>query len=560
MLDTRWLGLAALTEALPPPERRTAESMRTAMAAQHTLSKAFLNVALFSKSGEMVYSAQPSVGGPFVASTRPYFIEAMLNKRDMVSQPFISTFSGTPVIVLSRPVFDRAGEVEYVLAASIPLDGKPLAYDADDDERLYYVMSSEGYLVSYPQHARITHHVNEVPDLSPGAALGLQGFQGWRHIGAVERVYAFARLKRAPWIVGLQTPEAVAFRSFNAAHDRLVLAGTALAGVALLMAWLVSFLVRERADAANTHAGEQLASENVAQAADLSSDPAAGLAPAAAATASASSIVRAPATPGPAAPAPPAALATSAHAAPAASAQPAGLQAPGRASALAAAGTPILAPVVPGGPPPLDLDAFMLQNFTTGEQRRSFISTVGASVRKLPADVIAVSANLATAPRLLHTLKGAWGSLGATTFAHVAGELEAAIKQQQPTTTLLATFEREAAQLQSRITRWLAALERPQDHPAESAGTAAAGIPAAPALPPGAAASATTSQPPPQELLPLLRERNIHASVLYESSKPYWHAQLGSHAAAFSTAMDALDFSTAERLLADATSAAAGKD
>ena len=69
----------------------------------------------------------------------------------------------------------------------------------EGDGRLSYVMTSDGYLVSYPQRARLTRHVNEVPEVNPEAGLGLQGFQGWRVSDDSSRVTAFARLRQARW-------------------------------------------------------------------------------------------------------------------------------------------------------------------------------------------------------------------------------------------------------------------------------------------------------------------------------------------------------------------------
>jgi HPt (histidine-containing phosphotransfer) domain-containing protein len=524
MLEARKLALASLAEGLPAPEHRTAASVHDAMLSQHTLTGAFLNIALFRKSGEIVYSAQPAASNAFVASTRPYFIEAILSKRDVVSQPFVSALSGQPVIVLARPVLDAQGDVEYLLTGSIALNGVPLASEPDDDERVYYVMTTEGYLVSHPQQASITHHVNELPELSPAAAIGLQGFQGWRYIESTGSVHAFARLKLVPMIVGLRVADTVAFRSFTTAHDRLVLGGTALAACALLAAWLVSLLVRQPASADDSPSDSEPEPQ-----------PAAVAAGAAAVTAP---IAKGACARGEA-------LAATISGTPARIADAAGDM--GATASAGHAPSPARIADTPSTPatqvhadaespatsdaPPLDLDAFMQRNFTSDEQRSSFIATVAASTRKLPAEAAAVSANLPAAPPLLHTLKGAWGSLGAVTFARAAGELEAAIKQQRPTSALLARFTREAAVLQGQIVPWLATRD-PYHAPA------AAVVPAP--APPSSA-----------QLLPLLRERNINASALYESSRQYWNAQLGDQAPAFSAAMDALDFSTAERLLAD---------
>jgi len=467
MLQARRLALASLAEALPPPHQRTAATMHAAMASQHALTGAFLNIALLAKSGELIYSAPKPATRPFTAAARPYFLEALLNKREVMSAPFTSNLSGAPVVVLAYPLPDAKGEVDYVLSASIPLAGTPLAADPDDDERLYYVMTTEGYLVSHPQAARITHHVNEVPELAGAASLGLQGFQGWRQLPPSDRVHAFARLRQAPWIVGLQTPGMVVFRTFTAAHDRLILAATALSAVALAAAWLLSLMVPKRAESAAQRP--------------------------------------APATAWTPTQAPP---------------------------AMDPTGDAEHAPVAPAAPPaprsatPLDLDAFMLQNFTSEEQRRSFLSTVAASARKLPGDISAVSANPQTAPPMLHTLKGAWGSLGAAAFAQAAGELESAIKQQHPYDTQLMAFTREAAGLREQVESWLSCR-----------GTQATATLAAP-------------QQSAEPLLPLLRERSINASTVYEGSRAYWDGILGAAAPTFAAAMDALDFATAERLLA----------
>jgi len=603
LLSARRLALAALAESLPGPAGRTTSVLQQALAAQSSLSGAFLNVALFTRNGDLVYSARPPVSRLYVAGTRPYFIEVVQQKRELLSQPFNSALTGTPVVVFALPVLDAHGEVEYVLAASLALAEAPMSSQLEVDGRLPYVMTSDGYLVSYPQRARLTRHVNEVPELSPEAGLGLQGFQGWRLSDDSSHVTALARLRQAPWIVGLQAPERLVFASLEKAREQLLLAAAVFAALAIAASWPLSrFTARSLAQpqapapaaaaCAPTAAPSRSASPattaspaaaHSAQPTAPASTAAAPYAQPAAPTSAAAALAAQPAAP--AAPASPAAASSTQPAAPAlstaasstqpaapafstaaSSAQPTAPTQPATAVAAAtAAGQPAARtldaaarseaastnlaaaaalPASDGAPanpddtpgagrerartePELDLDAFMRANFTNDEQRRAFISTVSASVRKLPAEVGAVANAMRTEPArataVLHTLKGAWGSLGAREFAKSAATLEAAIKAEQPTATPRADFERHAAQLRTDVESWLGAREKQiEDQPVDT---------------------------PPANLLPLLRERNIGAATLYDTARPYWDKLLGPHAPEFSAAMDVLDFQTAERLL-----------
>jgi len=464
LLSTRSMSLATLAESLPGPGTRNDEVMKRALTGQRALSGAFLNLALFAKSGELIYSARPPVSRLYGAGTRPYFIEAVLQKRELLSQPFISALTGTPVVVLAHPLLDAHGQVDYVLVASLALAEAPIAPPAEDGGRFSYVMTSDGYLVSFPVRAWITHHIHELQELSPDAALGLRGQEGWRVNDASGTVHAFAKLRQARWIVGVQAPEQTVFMPLIQLRDMLLRGAMVIALLCIAAAWPLSWLLLPRLKPASAPRPE-------------------------AATASV----------------------------------PAPAPTPAKVEAIPA---PEATSTPPVNAEELDLDAFMQTNFTTDEQRRSFISTITASIRKLPSEVAAVCTSLQTAPAqataLLHTLKGAWGSLGAHNFAHAAARLESAIKTKQPTAALHADFESHATALYATVNAWLTKV-----------GTAEQRV----------------EQAPSAQLLPLLRERNISATVLYEASRDYWDKQLGPSASAFSAAMDALDFGTAERLL-----------
>lgn len=623
LLAARSMSLAVLAEALPAPGARNTESMKKALAEQSSLAGAFLNVALFAKSGDLVFSARPPVSRLFAAGTRPYFIEAVLQKRGLLSQPFTSALTGTPVVVLAHPLLDPQGQVEYVLVASLALAEPPIAALAEGGGRIAYVTTADGYLVSYPLRAKITHHVHEISELDQDAALGLQGFEGWRLNESAGTVHAFARLKQAPWIVGLQVPGDTVFAPLTKARERIALFAAALAVIAVAISWPLSRFIAT--PPARTPAPAPAAATSASPAAPAESTGAAAASPAASngstraaapsPAASAESTGAAPASSAPpavstgdttvspvtptvstgttgatfaghAASAQSTGAISGAPVAPAHSARHAGSTRPAsesRAESTGPAGStdpasgsraefaatasssdataPVtapsrLAPAAAALPEAshasrahespaaavassaaeavsaeLDLDAFMQTNFTTDEQRRSFISTITASIRKLPTEVAAVSSALQAAPAqattALHTLKGAWGSLGARSFAQAAAELEGAVKAKQATASLHAEFEREGTALYAAVNAWLAKDANNEAH---------------------------DEAPPAGQLLPLLRERNISAAVLYETSRGYWDRQLGAQAHAFSAAMDALDFDTAERILASARS------
>lgn len=531
VLAARRLALATLSEALPGPVGRSAAMLQQALAAQGSLSGAFLNVALFARNGELVYSARPPVSRLYATGTRPYFIEAVLQKRELLSQPFTSALTGTPVVVFARPLLDAQGQVEYVLAASLALAEAPMSLQAEGDGRLSYVMTTDGFLVSYPQRARLTRHVNEVPELNPEVTLGLHGFQGWRLADDSSRVTAFARLRQAPWIIGLQTPEPLVFGSLAKAREHLIYAAGVIAALALALAWPLSRLTTRN----GLHAAPASAPPQAART-PSAADPAAAATPA---VASAISPAAMPSGTSAAASITASTMVPTIASRPAAS--PPSIAGPGTGPVPPPVGAILAEPEQPPtstlssaaarahpSVPELDLDAFMQANFTSDEQRLAFIFTVSASVRKLAGEVDAVGDAIRTTPvkatGILHTLKGAWGSLGAREFARSAAALESAIKMQQATDAPRAEFEQHATQLRAEVEAWLASHET------------------APVAQQAAAPSA--------DLLPLLRNRNIGAATLYESSRSYWDKLLGADAGAFAAAMDSLDFESAERLLA----------
>jgi len=245
-LAVKRLLLAALADAIPA-RRANLETIRAALAAHPSTRAEFANLVVFDKSGELVASLREEVSERhFNVASRPYFEQTLDQKRGLISPPVRGRITNLPVVVITHPVIDSGGDVQYVIAGSIDLLNsdffKQFTALRPGKTGFMFIMTTGGILVNHPNKARLLEHINARPGTNKGTEMALKGFEGWteaRNKDGDEGIYSYKRLQLTNWIVAVRYPTAEAFAPMIAMRQTAIVAATAFAAVAGLLSWFL---------------------------------------------------------------------------------------------------------------------------------------------------------------------------------------------------------------------------------------------------------------------------------------------------------------------------------
>ncbi|WP_395408222.1 diguanylate cyclase domain-containing protein [Pseudoduganella sp. UC29_106] len=240
------LMLATLAEAIPAGKANE-QTIRHSFEAHPSARAEFSNLVVFDKQGNMVATMREELAArQFNVASRPYFEQTLNSKRGLISPPVRSKISNLPVVVLTHPVIDSGGDVQYVIAGSIDLLNSDFFSQFNNmrpgKTGFMFIMTTEGILVNHPNKARLLEHINARPGKNTGTEMALAGFEGWveaRNKDGNEGIYSYKRLEATNWIVGVRYPTAEAFAPMSALRQTAIIAATAFAAVAGLLSWFV---------------------------------------------------------------------------------------------------------------------------------------------------------------------------------------------------------------------------------------------------------------------------------------------------------------------------------
>ncbi len=107
-------------------------------------------------------------------SNLSYFTKTVQQQRPFVSEPHRANVSGQPIVVLTMPLVDAAGQVVGVIAGGVSLANNQLLMQLTDlgsasegDNTLTFVMDSAGVLVAYPYTRQILRNARDDVQLTP---------------------------------------------------------------------------------------------------------------------------------------------------------------------------------------------------------------------------------------------------------------------------------------------------------------------------------------------------------------------------------------------------------
>ena len=211
-------------------------ALQTFLAAhEKSLRESFDNVAFLDLKGDLVANLNGAAAiGKLNVADRPYFIDTVMGKAGVISQPYINRLSGKAQIAITQPVLDGDGAVRWVISGSINLTEEnflgELARVKFGKTGYMFIVNRDGIVIDHPQKERILKHVDALGSRNEASRRAIEGFEGttdaMNRVG-VYGLYAFKQTKQTNWVLGAIYPRAEAFQEVNRI-EKLALGGSLL--------------------------------------------------------------------------------------------------------------------------------------------------------------------------------------------------------------------------------------------------------------------------------------------------------------------------------------------
>ncbi|WP_173346249.1 diguanylate cyclase domain-containing protein [Pseudoduganella dura] len=219
-----------------------------------SLGQQFFNTVALDANGVLLTSlAGGAAAGQATVAARAYFRDTVRTRKGVLSPPLRSALSGKPIVLLTEPVFDAAGVLQFVLAASIDLS-QPDFFEHLDRLKpgrhgYLFVLTTDGVILHHPEPGRVLRNVaDEKGGIVPSTRQALEGKDGWvlaPNKAGVNSLIGYRRLANADWIVGIVYPTAEAFAPLVAMRQRALLrTGIAAVAAGLLGLLAIAILLR----------------------------------------------------------------------------------------------------------------------------------------------------------------------------------------------------------------------------------------------------------------------------------------------------------------------------
>jgi diguanylate cyclase (GGDEF)-like protein/PAS domain S-box-containing protein len=233
--------LAGLSRAVSPDPAATAGNDTTLRQVKNELAPYVSTIGLFSLDGWNIGTSADGVR--IYVGDRAYFRRVLAGERLAIGSPIFGRVAHQWVIVIARPVADRAGELRAVLIVSIMLDRFQDALRARElpAGSVIQVVNEDGIVLT--RSADSARWIGrDLHESQHGARyLAARAASGPVHWpDGVERITSSAEAVRAPWLVSVGLPTDIAFAHVVA---RLVwgsVAALAALVIALALAWWFS--------------------------------------------------------------------------------------------------------------------------------------------------------------------------------------------------------------------------------------------------------------------------------------------------------------------------------
>ena len=246
--EARLQILNAAAQALKSLGATTSGQAQAYMDASPAVKSAFDNIGVLDSHGLLVANSKPSAAvGKLDVHDRPYFVTTMASRHSVISEPIKNRASGLPQVVLTAPVFDRDGNIVFMLTGAIDLDKQKFFENIVTTKigrtGYVFVIDTNGTVINHPRHSLILKNVNSEGGTNLATEQALHGLEGTTEAMnryGVYGLYAYKRTKSTNWIVGAIYPAVEAYEPAAVLERTSWLLAAGLAVIAaLLSVWFL---------------------------------------------------------------------------------------------------------------------------------------------------------------------------------------------------------------------------------------------------------------------------------------------------------------------------------
>ena len=180
-------------------------------------------------------------------SSRDYMKATIASRAGVISQPLRSIISGRPIVVVTAPILNAAGNVVAVMIGSIDLERDNFLAGINHGKvgrtGYFYAVTADGIFISHPVAERILQSALPLLPRSPALAAALRGFEGTVESSNnrdVNGLFSFKRMQSTKWIVASVFPAAEAYAPIERTENKALVTALLLALIAGPLAWRVT--------------------------------------------------------------------------------------------------------------------------------------------------------------------------------------------------------------------------------------------------------------------------------------------------------------------------------
>lgn len=187
------------------------------------------------------------------AADRAYIRRTVHERRPVISQPGVSRTSGTPMFVLTMPLFDHDGKISAILIGGMKLSSNALLNDLtrpavdDQDPVSTIVTDSDGIIVSHADPSWVMKKAASDPHFADVVAQWRGEGQPIEPQGSARRlgddIVALAGVPDADWVVFRSAPAEILLGGPTAGRRQAIWIGAAVAAIGGFIILLVMLVL-----------------------------------------------------------------------------------------------------------------------------------------------------------------------------------------------------------------------------------------------------------------------------------------------------------------------------
>lgn len=241
-------GLQSLSVGIPQESFNDPVWLQHYLEQHVSLKSHFDNLLIFDAHGKVMANLnEPKFRDGVNLANRSYIKETLQMQRGVISAPLRNALTQRSVVTLTNPVVDGQGLVALVLVGLIDLEQDnflgQLARMKIGQTGYFYVVTSDGTIVTHPNKSRILQNVAALEGDNSALDQAFSGFEGTVEGSnrlSTNGLLSFKRLRSTSWVIGAVYPEAEIFAPIADVENRAMMAAAILALLVGPLAWWIT--------------------------------------------------------------------------------------------------------------------------------------------------------------------------------------------------------------------------------------------------------------------------------------------------------------------------------